>query len=72
MDWRPIETAPKDGTHILVWGPDSGGIYGFTVPYQPMVVLWWKDDGRWVARENDDMEWGDLTHWMPLPELPAA
>lgn len=58
--WRPIETAPKDGTEMLV-ACTNGEIF---------LVQWMLsehfEDGRFVFKELD------LTHWMPLPEPPAA
>lgn len=68
MEWQPIETAPKDGTAILIW---DTYVHDLSMP----VV------GSWV--ENTDyggeFEWehwksgGVLynpTHWMPLPTPP--
>lgn len=53
--WQPIETAPKDGTSILLYGGD----WIFEGRFS---------DGGWVhAYENDDTP----THWMPLPQLPG-
>jgi hypothetical protein len=66
--WQPIETAPKDGTSILVV------MQGYT----PAVARWLA--GMWMTAEmegdfeDDDLdacEW-NLTHWMPLPTPPAA
>jgi hypothetical protein len=56
MDWQNISTAPKDGTPILCYEPNTGYIR----------VLRW--DGNW----SDGDTWDDLepTHWMPLPEKP--
>lgn len=73
MDWQPIETAPKDGTSILV--ADADDIYK---------VEWRADDGMsskktfsWCISEsdrNDELGSGlivdEPTHWMPLPQLP--
>ena len=63
--WQPIETAPKDGTAILVAHSEAA------------FDVWWSDDENgWVDDCMDD--WGDKyiiyhpTHWMPLPPLPGA
>lgn len=74
MDWQPIETAPRDGTEILVWGPTLGhlGDSGFAVV--TFVVCndgnaFWRvavgPDGRQLA-----LLIGVATYWMPLPAPP--
>ena len=53
--WQPIETAPKDGTTIIVYEP---GLY--------QTAAW--TGGGWT---NASDSWlGDVTHWMPLPKPP--
>jgi hypothetical protein len=64
--WREMDSAPKDGTEILVCGPaNNGGTY--------------RDVQRWP--ENWCGKWpvtymayaaGEPTHWVPLPAAPAA
>lgn len=59
--WRPIDTAPKDGTLIL------GGKVGF-VPF----FCYWRDEkgGQWFS-DHASGYWHDgVTHWMPVPESP--
>ena len=60
---QPIETAPRDGTEVLVWGAEQDGAY-----------LGAYRDGWWVADAFPDT-WTDLvsspTHWMPLPSDPV-
>lgn len=58
--WRPIETAPKDGSKYLVWAGVTGMAYhkqGYSEAYGPFSdnLSTWK---------------GRPTHWMPLPESP--
>ena len=60
--WQPIETAPKDGTGVLVFRP--------LAPTKRMIGI----DGR---RPNQfDGEWANSrpgeqpTHWQPLPPPP--
>lgn len=65
-DWRPIETAPKDGTRILSW---SVGTTKHFAGYA--VVAWSTRDCVWFL--DDDGDRGDvigLTHWHPLPPPP--
>ncbi len=60
MNWKPIETAPKDGTSILVCCE-----IGF------MYVAHW--NGKlWLSDACADSYFGadDATHWMPLPAPP--
>ena len=79
--WQPIETAPRDGTEILIWKA--------TWDFAPKAK--WDlvdgDDGwfgAWVFSEtlclgesegllgwNEDIEYGSMpTHWCPLPKPP--
>jgi len=61
--WRPIETAPRDGTRILVWRPRVGG---------PCVAVW---NGEWptphmvTCPESGKCWIGEW--WMPLDAIPA-
>jgi len=57
--WHPIETAPKDGTVIIVYEP------GF---YQTAA---WEANEFKAGWSNASGSWlGDVTHWMPLPPPP--
>ena len=62
--WRPIETAPKDGTRILVIDTNQSVHY----------VRWTLFSNLWQDVHGD--VWRDsfieLTHWMPLPQPPET
>lgn len=64
--WRPIETAPKDGTRVWLYYPDA-------YKDDRQVVGWYdrdiRDGDRWVDHA-DAMEFSEPTHWMPRPEPP--
>lgn len=68
--WQPIETAPKDGTSILLYYPDSGVIEG----------MWYERyGGRWSVVSIDQHGCGCCyddsdrpTAWMAIPEPPEA
>lgn len=62
--WRPIESAPKDGTRFLAYqaGKDA-----------PRYECWWQDD--WPQWEGWQDPWDnepEPTHWMPLPAPPSS
>lgn len=68
--WRPIETAPRDGTEVLVCRT-----YAHNRP-EYAVAAWngeeWRDMGDigWAGMHGD--EGNQPTHWMPLPPPPKA
>lgn len=71
--WQPIETAPRDGTYVLV-GRDMGEPWGFVRG----TGCWW-GDGRdfvsgWICRGISDppgeLGLGSPTHWAPIPSPP--
>lgn len=70
-DWQPIETAPKDGTRILVYGKWRGELYGPTDDDAAIYVAIWGGDGWMVEGSEYYSPWVDpATHWQPLPEPP--
>ena len=75
-EWQPIETAPRDGTDVIVmymhidtqivhnafWmGEDDG--------CDEREVGWWSYDKSEVSRLKLD-DWMTPTHWTPLPPPP--
>ncbi len=62
--WKPIETAPMDGTHFLAgqWFIEAGK------PEFHCAVTWWSS--TWGFGGDTRVE--DPTHWMPLPEPPST
>jgi hypothetical protein len=70
-EWQPIETAPKDGTQILVWDGANAQVAEFYVRADGSSS--WELGHRWVnghTRESWSCS-GVLTHWMPLPARPS-
>ncbi len=82
MEWQPIETAPTDGTEVLVWRQDCGILLA-----RFMCAAEFLTDDELEKMDEDDAwqdDWfcadfvsgsrleGDEvpTHWMPLPEPP--
>lgn len=74
-EWQPIETAPKDGTPILLYWPHY--------PDEEKGVVWlgaWKVNDRLAKGYfSDSCEWDDFemaepryapSHWQPLPPPP--
>lgn len=61
-----IETAPKDGTKVLLHEP-----------YEDVAVGYWSEwRGRWCALRGGGYDEGiddhcRVTHWMPLPPPPV-
>lgn len=73
--WQPIETAPKDGTWILITGGE--GNWPDTDEVAPVVSAFCEKnyhgedtwhycfwEGGWYSMYENP------THWMPLPPLP--
>jgi hypothetical protein len=62
--WEPIDTAPHDGTHIVL----SDG--------EVVTVGRYLENGRWFGANADPTDYwdGELypTHWMPLPTPPEG
>lgn len=64
MEWQPIETAPKDGTPVILLREGKsvvaywGGQYG---------SRWCMDE--WIAAYGLDQH---PTHWLPLPDPPRT
>lgn len=76
-EWRSIDSAPKDGTDLLLFFPLEGLDHRHHA--QRVICCWrenkaypalsgWVFQGRAVRSYSDGFE---PTHWMLLPDLPA-
>lgn len=65
--WRPIESAPKDGTDIIVYRPKFDG------DYIPQVGLdYWMTKGVLAPTWGKSRKDCPPTHWQPLPRAPKS
>lgn len=59
--WRPIETAPKDGTWVLTFTPTrvpQHAVMRWVIWATPEQDKWETDDGKWFVHAPH--------HWQPL------
>lgn len=58
--WQPIETAPKDGCHILLYRLDI------------QFVGYYAEAGWVISAPNLSLMVPPPTHWQPLPKPPTG
>lgn len=86
-DWQPIESAPKDGTRVLLWLPDCLSLPNLDRCSGEAVaarfITEFKINGGWVVcgyiekrllrkRKLRVVTAGNPTLWQPLPAPPTA
>jgi hypothetical protein len=69
MKWQPIETAPKDGTFIILGGPS--GVQ--STPLRAHIARWYpayRPLNPWQTHDNDAFtdDGEPPTCWLPLPD----
>lgn len=68
--WQPMESAPKDGTPVLLRVPDAPQFNGVVIGWRPRKWRAWTDSTtakHWIA----DV-YGKPTGWMHLPPTKDA
>lgn len=61
-EWKPISSAPKDGTYFLGWDGYCMGVYEWS----------YDQDGKTWFVILGLPSTSQLTHWMPLPPPPGS
>ncbi len=65
LEWQPIETAPKDGTPVLL-----------LCDWEPIILvgIWDREKHFWKYQFDDgavEDAFSPIIHWRPLPAAPA-
>lgn len=74
VEWRPIETAPRDGTPFV----GLKGRLSFRTKMQDYYVKAPHEEGgptfrqAWTAEDSSSLFPWSPTHWLPLPPAPGA
>lgn len=64
--WQPVDTAPRDGTPILVWAEWNNAPAGHAI------VEWVQRRKEWKrVGATRSIASGIVMHWMPLPSGPS-
>jgi hypothetical protein len=61
--WRSMESAPKDGTKVLVYVERDGHHWQIVARTLDRLDGWYSDPGKHLVK---------ATHWMPLPAPPSS
>lgn len=76
MEWKTIDSAPRDGSRILLYRPTAR--YGFNVVFgtyddnrfAKKPRPYWKHDWENIGGVAESRE-NQPTHWAPIPPPPA-
>jgi len=78
--WKPIETAPRDGTPFLTFSTDAAndqreGALG--IASTPVLVMAWLRNDQMPYPVDENGDWHGFhcyepTHWQPLPPAPEV
>lgn len=79
VEWQPIETAPKDGTAVIIAVPDRAhtdfivGEAYFDPEHYGDGDWWWAntDYGDYHGGPVSEVNYNHPTHWRPLPAPPS-
>lgn len=63
--WQPIETAPKDGTRVILYVPPYGAMTG----HNTFSNFGGRQSDYWSCHSSLNRD-AQPTHWMPLPTPP--
>ncbi len=71
-DWQPIDTAPRDGTRVLLWCEDGvGAVIGIWYAFKSnLLPPYWATTRGLLHGSAHDREY-QPTHWQPLPPAPS-
>lgn len=69
--WQPIETAPLDGTELLLWVPDDSCCLGTYVDFETLGGAPNGYHSGWYDNMTGHVELHP-THWMARPLAPSA
>ncbi len=72
MDWKPIESAPRDRP-VLGFDPTYSGGFVYVIEWCPGQSKEWYPGamaGSWREAGGEQYERFEPTHWMPLPPPP--
>ena len=71
-EWKPIETAPKDGTDVILLWKGSVEFGWYNVQRNPKFGEWsfYFSGSAAYSASNRDPNCPNPTHWMPLPDPP--
>jgi hypothetical protein len=66
-EWQTIESAPKDGTELMLWDLDGFAVLGQYVSFDGKAPSGYHDGWYDSWRGYDELT---PSHWMPLPSPP--
>jgi hypothetical protein len=72
-DWQYIETAPKDGTDILLYGYLTGEVETHKPPVKIVSKAHW-NGSQWQVSDTCGYRFWIISaaYWMPLPKPPGG
>lgn len=70
MKWINVKDQLPKEEYVLAYGIKNGMPGSYIARYLETPMNDFLFNAYWIIRENTDLHLQDVTHWMPLPEMP--